>query len=56
MSTPRIREEDVIQRSIERLPLYDMLDTAKIDVSEIGPEEAAELILSMNQRGESQHG
>jgi broad-specificity NMP kinase len=51
-----IREEDVIQRSIERLPLYDKLDTAKIDVSEIGPEEAADLILSINQRGESQHG
>jgi len=51
-----IREEDVIQRSIERLPFYDQLDTAKIDVSEIGPEEAANLIVSINQRGELQHG
>lgn len=51
-----IREEDVIQRSIERLPLYDTLKTDKIDVSEIGPEEAANLILSITQRGESQHG
>lgn len=51
-----IREEDVIQRSVERLPLYDKLDTDKIDVSEIGPEEAANLIISIDQRGESQHG
>ena len=51
-----IREEDVIQRSVGRLPLYDKLDTAKIDVSEIGPEEAADLILSITQRGEPQHG
>ena len=51
-----VREEDVIQRSVERLPLYNTLKTDKIDVSEIGPEEAADLILSINQRGESQHG
>ena len=51
-----IRGKDVIQRSIERLPLYDTLKTDKIDVSEIGPEEAADLILSITQRGESQHG
>lgn len=51
-----IREEEVIQRSVERLPLYDKLDTDKIDVSEIGPEEAAELILSTTLRGKLQHG
>jgi broad-specificity NMP kinase len=51
-----IREEAVVQRSIERLPLYDTLKTDKIDVSEIGPEEAADRILSISQRGESQHG
>ena len=50
-----IREEDVIQRSVERLPLYDELDTDKIDVSEIGPEEAADLIRSISPGGESQH-
>ncbi|BAK97424.1 hypothetical protein OBV_02260 [Oscillibacter valericigenes Sjm18-20] len=46
-----IREEDVIQRSIQRLPLYDKLHTDKIDMSEIGPEKAADLILSITQRG-----
>jgi hypothetical protein len=51
-----IREEDVIQRSVERLPFYDKLDTDKIDVSEIGPEKAADLILSITQRGESKLG
>jgi hypothetical protein len=51
-----IRGKDVIPRSIDRLPLYDKLDTDKIDVSEIGPEEAADLILSINRRRESQHG
>jgi broad-specificity NMP kinase len=51
-----IREKDVIQRSIERLPLYDTLKTDKIDVSEIEPEEAADFILSINQKGEPQHG
>ena len=40
-----IREEEVIQRSIARLPLYDKLGTDKIDVSKIGPEEAADLIV-----------
>lgn len=43
-----IREKDVIPRSIERLPLYGELDTYRIDVSEIGPDEAASLIMSMN--------
>lgn len=51
-----VREEEVIQRSVARLPLYRVLDTGKIDVSESGPEEAADLILSITQRGESQHG
>lgn len=40
-----IREEEVIGRSIARLPLYSVLDTYKIDVSEISPEEAADLII-----------
>lgn len=48
-----IRERDVIHRSIERLPLYTVLDTDKIDVSEIGPKEAAKLIIQncANQGG-----
>ncbi|MEA4933097.1 MAG: AAA family ATPase [Lawsonibacter sp.] len=50
-----VREEEVIQRSVARLPLYRVLDTEKIDVSKSGPEEAADLILSITQKGESQH-
>ena len=41
----RIREEDVILRSIERIPLYERLNTCKVDVSEITPEDAADLII-----------
>ena len=40
-----IREEEVISRSVARIPLYDSLHTRKIDVSAISPEEAAERIL-----------
>ena len=40
-----IREEEVIARSVARIPLYESLDTMKIDVSAISPEEAAERIL-----------
>ena len=45
-----IREEEVIQRSIARLPLYRVLDTDKIDVSEIGPGKAADLIIQSSIR------
>jgi len=38
------RTPDVIPRSIARLPLYDTLNTLKIDVSHISAEEAAELL------------
>lgn len=37
-----IRSADVIQRSISRIDLYEKLDTEKIDVSCITPEQAAE--------------
>ena len=39
-----IRTEDVIQRSIERIPLYAKLSTHKIDVSDITPEQVANSI------------
>ena len=39
------RTEDVIRRSIERLPLYDKLSTYKVDVSNIIPEQAADFII-----------
>lgn len=40
-----VREEEVISRSIARIPLYEKLNTIKVDVSKISPEEAADLIL-----------
>lgn len=40
-----IRTEDVIRRSIERLPLYDKLSTYKVDVSNIIPDQAADFII-----------
>lgn len=40
-----IRTSDVIRRSIERLPLYEALDTIKVDVSTKSPEQAADFII-----------
>lgn len=39
------RSEDSLPRSIARLPLYQALDTLKLDTSEITPEQAAAYIL-----------
>jgi adenylate kinase family enzyme len=38
------RKDDSIERSVPRLPLYDALDSIKIDVSSISPADAAERI------------
>ena len=40
-----VRKEDVISRSLSYLPLYDKLDTVKIDVSEKSAEKIAEEII-----------
>ncbi|HPF86983.1 MAG TPA: AAA family ATPase [Candidatus Limiplasma sp.] len=40
-----IRAESCISRSAERLPLYQRLNTQKVDVSEITPAQAAAYIL-----------
>lgn len=40
-----IRSEDVVHNSIARLPLYEKLDTHKVDVSEISAEHAADYII-----------
>lgn len=40
-----IRTEDIISRSVERIPLFEILDTCKVDVSEISPEQAADFII-----------
>ncbi|RIJ64879.1 nucleotide kinase [Rummeliibacillus sp. TYF005] len=39
-----IRNSEVIERSVPRLKNYTKMDTKKIDVSEISPKEAAEII------------
>lgn len=39
-----IRKQDVIQRSIPRLALYRDMDTQKIDVSDITPQQAVKKI------------
>lgn len=41
------RAPDIIERSTERLPLYSALDTVKIDVSDISPEQVAERISAL---------
>ena len=45
-----VRDADVISRSIARIPLYDALDTLKIDVSKISPAEAADSIIQKCSR------
>lgn len=39
-----IRTPDVLERSLQRLPLYEKMDTTKIDVSDITALQAAEQI------------
>ena len=51
-----IRSEDVIQRSIVRIGLYEELDTKKIDVSHITPEQAAEKIIEGRKCGGKRYG
>lgn len=45
--TNGIREPDVIERSVTRIPLYRAMDTQKIDVSSCSPLEAAEQIIKI---------
>lgn len=44
------RLPDVLQRSLERLPLYAQLRTYKVDVSSTTPEQAAEVIIQYAKR------
>lgn len=39
-----LRNCDVLEQSIKRIPLYNALNTIKIDISHCSPEEAAEMI------------
>ena len=47
-----VRSADVIERSVARLPFYDTMDSIKIDVSSIRPEEAAQRICREIERRE----
>lgn len=40
-----IRTKDILGRSLERIPLYEKLNTAKVDVSNLTAEEAADYII-----------
>ena len=40
----RIRQREILERSIARLPFYESLDTIKIDVSDISAEQTAKII------------
>lgn len=41
------RTPDIIERSVIRIPLYNYLDTIKIDVTSLSPEETANYISSL---------
>lgn len=40
-----IRAEDILRRSIGRISFYEKLDTYKVDVSKITPDQAAEFVI-----------
>ena len=42
-----IRQPDVVERSLSRLPLYDVPGTVKIDTTGMTPEETARLIAAL---------
>lgn len=44
-----IRKADVIDRSLERIPLYDALNTVKVDVSHITPDATADRIMDLTK-------
>lgn len=46
-----LRDPDSVRRSLERLPLYDRMDTVKIDVSDLSPERTAEKLAALGGLG-----
>ncbi|HEX2985233.1 MAG TPA: AAA family ATPase [Caproiciproducens sp.] len=46
-----IRQPDVIGRSVARIPLYERMDTFKVDVSGISPQQAAHNIAEIVKSG-----
>lgn len=45
-----LRDEDVIQRSLNRLPFYNNLETIKINTTNKNPLEVAEKIIKLEQK------
>ena len=45
------RTSDIIAKSVDRLPLYDKLDTIKIDTSDKPAESVANEIISLKDKG-----
>jgi adenylate kinase family enzyme len=50
-----VRTSDVLERSLQRLPLYETMHTVKIDVSEITAQQAAEQIRNALSEGCSRY-
>ncbi len=48
-----LRSASVISKSLSYLPLYQYLDTVKIDVSDISPQQAADLIAALQPISET---
>jgi hypothetical protein len=46
-----VRTQDVLERSLKRLPLYEKMNTVKIDVSDITARQAAEKIANEILKG-----
>ena len=42
-----LRQPDIVERSLARLPLYRELSTRKVDVSDLSPEQAAQAVLRL---------
>ena len=42
-----LRQPDIVERSLARLPLYRELSTRKVDVSDLSPEQAAQEVLRL---------
>ncbi len=45
-----IRDKEIIERSIKYLPLYEQLNTIKIDTTHITPKEVADEIIKMKKK------
>ena len=50
----RLRTSDVLERSLQRLPLYEKMNTVKIDVSTVTARQAAGQICGLLRKGENE--